>query len=454
MKKFNYKNLIENKKFKSNKFQNFIYRINEFSNIQFENCFFYKTEFWQVKLKSTLFVNCDFKKNIFSDVEFSNTKFINCKFNESSFAHLIIKDKIFINCKFLRNKFNTVTLKMKNILPKKIFDKNSDQIITFSEKKELIKDLEGKGFNFKKTNSKHLDNSMFYVNYRHIVDKEPKKFSKSKFSFNNFERKTNFKNIVHELIYGNGYVVLDDKIDNKYLSNALKILNKKNDSLKKFSTNKRNKQCYLDNLFANDISFSKILPKKKFFGEIKKILGENFTCGFYSANILAPGARSQPFHIDYPYPTMDRKNGELVNFSYKNPINIQIQIMMSEIKKKNGVGPTDIIPGTQFLQQDPKYLEIYENRKKNEIYFYKKNKKFKYKIKSLEGSAGKTILFNGLMWHRAGENASKEKMRITLNMQLLSNYIRPMHKFNKIKKSDDEIINQLSGYNLKLPLEV
>ena len=44
------------------------------------------------------------------------------------------------------------------------------------------------------------------------------------------------------------------------------------------------------------------------------------------------------------------------------------------------VGPTDIIPGTQFLQQDPKYLEIYENQK-NEIYFYKKNKKFKYKSK-------------------------------------------------------------------------
>ena len=174
------------------------------------------------------------KKIFFSDVEFSNTKFINCKFNESSFAHLIIKDKIFINCKFLKNKFNTVTLKMKNILPKKIFDKNSDQIITFSEKKELIKDLEGKGFNFKKTNSKHLDNSMFYVNYRHIVDKEPKKFSKSKFSFNNFEGKTNFKNIVHELIYGNGYVVLNDKIDSKYLSNALKILNKKMTHLKNF----------------------------------------------------------------------------------------------------------------------------------------------------------------------------------------------------------------------------
>ena len=42
-------------------------------------------------------------------------------------------------------------------------------------------------------------------------------------------------------------------------------------------------------------------------------------------------------------------------------------------------------------------------------FIFTKNKKFKYKIKSLEGSAGKTILFNGLMWHRAGENASKEK---------------------------------------------
>ena len=100
------------------------------------------------------------------------------------------------------------------------------------------------------------------------------------------------------------------------------------------------------------------------------------------------------------------------------------------------------------------FYETVNKSTDNEIYFYKKNKKFKYKIKSLEGSEGKTILFNGLTWHRAGENASKEKMRITLNMQLLSNYIRPMHKFNKIKKSEDEIVNQLSGYNLKMPLEV
>ena len=29
-----------------------------------------------------------------------------------------------------------------------------------------------------------------------------------------------------------------------------------------------------------------------------------------------------------------------------------------------------------------------------------------------------------------------------------------MHKFNKIKKSKVELLNQLSGYNLKMPLEV
>ena len=32
---------------------------------------------------------------------------------------------------------------MKNILPKKIFDKNSDQIITFSEKKRIDKRSRG-----------------------------------------------------------------------------------------------------------------------------------------------------------------------------------------------------------------------------------------------------------------------------------------------------------------------
>ena len=64
------------------------------------------------------------------------------------------------------------------------------------------------------------------------------------------------------------------------------------------------------------------------------------------------------------------------------------------------------------------------------------------------------VLFNGLAWHRAGDNLSKNSLRITLNMQLLSNYVRPMHKFTKIKKSKKKLINQLSGYDLIMPILV
>ena len=454
MRKYNLENFITNKKFESLKFEKFIYRGTKFENLIFNKCLFNKTEFWKVIFENVTFIECNLNQIIFSDVEFKRCKFIKCSFNASSFSHLVIKSKIFINCKLYKNIFNTVILNNKNILPKVIFNKNRSSLITISEKKKITYNLEGKGFDFKKNNNRHLDNSMFYINYRHYLNKKPKKFAQTNLSFKIKKNKFNLKKIAHELIHGNGYVVLNEKPLNKYLTKALKILNKKNNIFKKFSTDKRDRQSYLNNLFSNDESFSKILPKRKIFNEIKKILGENFTCGFYSANILAPGARGQPFHIDYPYPTMNKKKGKLTNFSYKNPINLQIQIMMTDINKSIGTGPTDFIPGTQHLQQDPKFLEIYENKDKNEIYFSKNNEKYRFKIKSLEGFKGKTILFNGLMWHRAGENLSKNKMRITLNMQLLSNYIRPMHKFNKIKKSKVELLNQLSGYNLKMPLEV
>ena len=44
--------------------------------------------------------------------------------------------------------------------------------------------------------------------------------------------------------------------------------------------------------------------------------------------------------------------------------------------------------------------------------------------------------------------------RITLNMQLLSNHVRPYNKFKGIKKSKNNFFNQLTGYNLKYPQEV
>jgi len=454
MKKFNYKKKFINKNFKLAKFNSFIFRNTKFLNSIFYECFFEKNEFWQVSLDNVIFKKCKFNQVIFSDVQFQKCKFIECKINNSSFSHLTIERKIFFDCNFFNNKFNTVILNSRDILPRKVFINNRELLITKTEKNNLLKNLDDKGFDFKKSNNKYLDNNMFYINHRHFIKKIPKKFTKTNLSFKIKKTKFSINRIVYELIFGNGFVELPESSNTKHLLKSLKILNKISKPLKKFSINKRDKQTYLDNLFDKSISFFKILPKQKYFEPIKEILGQNFTCGFYSANILAPGARGQPFHIDYPYPTMDKKDGKLKNFSYKNIINVQLQIMLTNLNEKNGVGPTDVVPGTQYLQHDPKVLELYENTTSKELYFSTEGKKYRYKIKSLEGKKGKIILFNGLMWHRAGNNFSENENRITLNMQLLSNHVRPYHKFKGIKDQKNNFFNQLIGYNLKYPQDV
>lgn len=454
MKKFNLEKTFINQKFDSLKLNNFVFRKCKFSNIIFEKCFFKKSEFWKVSLDKITFNKCIFDQTIFSDIQFRKCNFIDCNIKNSNFSHLQIQKKIFFNCQFYKNNFNTVIINSKNVLAKKILDQNKENIITKSEKNKLVKNLNDKGFDFIKTNNKYLDNNMFFINHRHFTDKKPKKFSNTKLSFKIKKNKFNLKKMAYELVYGNGFVELNQSSNTKELLKSIKILDKKSKIIKKFTTNKRYKQTYLDNLFSENISFSKILPKPKFFKPIKTILGKNFTCGFYSANILGPGARGQPFHIDYPYPTMEKENGKLKDFSFKKPINMQLQIMLADLNEKSGIGPTDIVPGTQYLQQDPKFLELHENTSAKELYFSIGNKKHRYKIKSLIGKKGKIILFNGLLWHRAGDNLSKKENRITLNMQLLSNHIRPIHKFNNIKKSKNELINQLTGYNLKFPKEV
>ena len=148
---------------------------------------------------------------------------------------------------------------------------------------------------------------------------------------------------------------------------------------------------------------------------------------------------------------MYRKNGVIQNFDYKSPINLQAIILLSDLD--DITGSTDIIPGSQKLQLDPQSLNISE-LKGDFIIFKKKNKSFKYKIKRLTGKKGTIFLFNGLAWHRAGDNLSPNKNRITLLLQFLSNHIRPQNKFNGLKKSNSEFINQLTGSNLILPTEV
>tara|TARA_A100001015_G_scaffold258104_1_gene301137 strand:+ start:10049 stop:10246 length:198 start_codon:yes stop_codon:yes gene_type:complete len=64
------------------------------------------------------------------------------------------------------------------------------------------------------------------------------------------------------------------------------------------------------------------------------------------------------------------------------------------------------------------------------------------------------VIFNGLMWHAAGENNSLNKTRITMNNQFLPNYVRPMHLLRNSFKKNDFFSNQISGQNFIHPIKI
>lgn len=437
---------FENKNFKKNILRNCYLKDIRFNLVNFE-----KIEFWKIYFQNTVFKNCKFNNILFSEIIFSKAKFINCSFNNVQFAHSYLEKKIFYMCKFKSISFNTFVVSQKNLVPKKYLGLDNNKAVLLSEKKKLSNLMDIKGYFFKKKIGKFFDNDRIYLPKYTFVEKTNKRIHKAKFSFKFRDKKFSLNNYLNELVNGNGFVKLDKLISKKIINKAVRKIEEYDNTQKSFTIDKRKKQFYLNNLFRLDKIFEKIIPDQSILKKFSKILGPDFFCGFYGANFLGPGARGQRFHFDYPYPTMYRKNGVIQNFNYKFPINLQAIILLSDINDENGT--TDLIPGSQKLQLDPQSLNIFE--KKGEFIFFKKNNKLhKYKIKKLSGKKGTVILFNGLNWHRAGDNLSTDKNRITVLLQFLSNHIRPQNKFNGLKASKSSFINQLTGSNLILPTEV
>lgn len=442
---------FENLNFDNENFKKTIFRNCYLKNIKFDSINFEKIEFWKICFQNVIFKNCKFNSILFSEIIFSKIKFINCSFNNVQFAHSYLEKKIFSKCKFKNISFNTFVVSRRDLVPKKYLGLDNNKAVLVSEKRKLSRLMDVKGYFFKKKIGKFFDNDRIYLPKYTFIEKINKKVSRAKFSFKFKEKKFSSKNYLNELVHGNGFVQLDKLISPKIISKAVKKIEEYDNTQKSFTIDKRKKQFYLNNLFKVDKIFEKLIPDQSKLKQFSKILGPDFFCGFYGANFLGPGARGQRFHFDYPYPTMYRKNGIIQNFNYKFPINLQAIILLSDIDDESGT--TDLIPGSQKLQLDPQSLNIFE--KKGEfIYFMKNNKLHKFKIKKLKGRKGTVILFNGLNWHRAGDNLSINKNRITVLFQFLSNHIRPQNKFNGLKVSKSSFINQLTGNNLVLPSEV
>ena len=411
----------------------FFYK-SKFKNKIFENYTFKNFEFWNTLFINVKFLNTNFIEGTFSDISFTKCKFINCNFKNVNFDHSEFKEKNFINCKFSKIKINTILTTLNSgfkiqinknnskaiyIKKNKLFSLKSDTKKKFCDIKfnDLIKfnRFSISHFNFGKQKLEIFDENKKNINF-------PKTKTKTK-------KKQNSKDIITELIYGKGYVILNEKVDSHLVDRAKKILlNYKTENKNMSTLDKRSKQLYVHNLFSKNSIFQKFIPKNKYLNIYQDILGNNFKIGYYSANILFPGARGQMFHLDYPYSEISSNKSKLENVSYKKPLNLQSLVALNDFTAKTG--PLSIVPYSQMLETNPLYSDLKIFQKNKNIKINLNNTQYCLEYEDLMLKKGTIVLFNGLSWHKASDNCSLNKIRISLLTQYLPNFVKPMHNIN------------------------
>ena len=166
------------------------------------------------------------------------------------------------------------------------------------------------------------------------------------------------------------------------------------------------------------------------------LLGKNFICGLFSANILSPGARGQSPHIDYPYLNMVLPGEKTPVDNKKFLLNCQTLIMVDDFNDLNGA--TQIVPGSQNFYKYP-LLKDFKSKKNIHLNY----------------SKGTLVIFNGLTWHKSGSNYSY-KSRIGILGQYLPYFIKPMLNLRanlnyKVLNKSSERLKQLLGVGLSNP---
>ena len=392
------KNILKKKTIKTISFIKADLKNINLNNKSFEGC-----DFWQTNLNATSFKSSKFKNCIFTDSNLVNSNFYNSKLTNVNLSHSNLRGVNFEMAEFSNVNLRDAIYDNTTKWPKKFILKNS------------------KAIKFSKKNIK-------------ILKIKPQK------------NKLVLK-IVHALTKGKGYYVIENYFDKNKIKKAFNILMKqvmKDKKIKKnlnnFSKDKKLCQKWIYNLLNINPVFSDLIQPKIAMEVFKITLGEQFTCGFFEANCLMPGARGQSPHIDYPY-NYTYENGAEIPFETKGNFlfNCQTLIALNDFNLNNG--------STAFLEGSYKKL-IFPNKDSNK----------KYKFKQIRAPKGSLILFNGLTWHTSMPNYSYSENRFCILGQYLPSFIKPMLDIAGTTKKtvinkDKHLLKQLLGLNSEFPLK-
>jgi ectoine hydroxylase-related dioxygenase (phytanoyl-CoA dioxygenase family) len=233
-----------------------------------------------------------------------------------------------------------------------------------------------------------------------------------------------------DLYLKNGYLVIEDIIDSETCDKLIELVNF---HIAKERASNKGGYIYGDgnmqriyNLVTKDFDFRRLLEHPIIHGVMRKIFHrENFHSKYYltsyHANVLGPEAKSQIWHIDanVPDPLPDWN------------IRVNVNFLVQDYTSKNGA--TEVIPGSHLWRRKPNHQEAIGNNSSGV---------------AIEAPKGSVIIWHGYLWHRSGQNMSKNN-RIALLSTYAAGFLREVSLEENVFLSSNSSIHDLFSENLK-----
>ena len=175
--------------------------------------------------------------------------------------------------------------------------------------------------------------------------------------------------------------------------------------------------------------FAQLASRKDMMAYVEKILGNFFVLHLQNGIINMPNEEhhQSSWHRDLPYQ----------NWTSSEPLACNVYCCIDDFN--NETGGTYVLPFSHQFNAAPShhYME------KNAV--------------QVNAPAGSVILFNSMIFHKAGYNKSKDKVRRGINQMYSKPIITQqidLPKFLNGKYADDDFLSMLFGYKSQLPKSV
>lgn len=154
------------------------------------------------------------------------------------------------------------------------------------------------------------------------------------------------------------------------------------------------------NLFARGPEFTDLLLDPRLQALCGGLLGDGYLLSDYSINAVYPGARQDPWHLDYPY------NEARLPLHSQTPLGLQCILAVDSLDQHNGA--TQYIRGSHRAASPPVV-----------------DSSALLAVQRFDGRPGDLLVMHAATWHRAGLNRTNA-LRVAVVLSFVPRWVRPI----------------------------